>query len=316
MLKRMSIRKIAITSISLVAFLLVYLIPNKDLKIKEHLEYINTNVETSPVYLMNSNNYLTRNLVAVSSKTIEEKALELLEVLIVEGKGESKIPSGFRSIIPSDTEILSIKYDHNVLKVDFSESLLNVSKENEEKVIEAIIYTLTSIDEVKEIIIYVNSEILTSLPKSKITLPSTLDRNFGINKEYNLTSLKNVNHVTVYYISKFNDDIYYVPVTKYLNDSRQKIEIIVDELTTHTLLQTNLMSYLNSNTELLKTSNELGVLNLTFNNYIFDDFNEENILEEVIYTICLSINDNYDVNEVVFNVDKNKVYNKVLKEIK
>lgn len=316
MLKRMSIRKIAITTISLAAFLMVYLMPNNDLKKEEHLEYVNKDIETSPVYLLNSNNYLTRNLVATSSKTIEQKALELLEVLIIEGGGESKIPSGFRSIIPSDTEILSIKYDHNVLKVDFSESLLNVSKENEEKVIEAIVYTLTSIDDVNEIIIYINGKILTNLPKSKINLPSTLNKNFGINKEYNLTSLKNINQVTVYYISKFNDNVYYVPVTKYLNSNREKIEIIIDELTTHTLLQTNLMSYLNSNTELLKTSNENGILNLTFNNYIFDDLNEENILEEVLYTICLSINNNYDVNEVIFNVDKEKVYTKVLKEIK
>lgn len=316
MLKRMSIRKIAITTISLVAFLMVYLMPNNDLKKEEHLEYVNKDVETSPVYLLNSNNYLTRNLVAISSKTIEQKALELLEVLIIEGSGESKIPSGFRSVIPSDTEILSIKYDHNVLKVDFSESLLNVSKENEEKVIEAIVYTLTSIDDVDEIIIYINGKILTNLPKSKINLPSTLNKNFGINKEYNLTSLKNINQVTIYYISKFNDNVYYVPVTKYLNSDREKIEIIIDELTTHTLLQTNLMSYLNSNTELLKTSNENGILNLTFNNYIFDDLNEENILEEVLYTICLSINNNYDLDEVIFNVDKEKVYTKVLKEIK
>ena len=36
--------------------------------------------------------------------------------------------------------------------------------------------------------VYLKGEILTKLPQSKITLPSTLDRSFGINKEYNLNS--------------------------------------------------------------------------------------------------------------------------------
>ena len=49
-------------------------------------------------------------------------------------------------------------------------------------------------------------------------------------------------------------------------------------------------------------------MNLDFNNYLFDNVDEKDILEEVIYTISLSVNDNYDVDEVVFNVDNEEVY--------
>lgn len=321
MLKKISISKIIVTTSSLVAIFLIYLIPNNNYsltnKIKENLEYVNENVLTSPIYLLNSHDLLVRCSIAVSSENsnIEARAKELLEALIIEGSGESKIPNGLKSVIPSDTEILSIKYENAVLKVDFSENLLDVTKDKEEKIIEAIVYTLTSIKEVDQIIIYVNGDILSKLPKTKINLPSTLNRDFGINKEYDINSLKDINQVTIYYIDEYNDQTYYVPVTKYLNDEREKIHIIVDELASTSLYHTDLMSFLNSNTELLEASNENDILNLKFNSYIFDDVNEQSILEEVIYTICLSIEDNYNVKEVVFTVDDQQIYKSVLKTI-
>ena len=92
--------------------------------------------------------------------------------------------------------------------------------------IEAIVYTLTSIDEVKKIILYVDGDILNKLPQTGKNLPSTLDRTFGINKEYDITSMKDIEDVTIYYINKYNNDYYYVPVTKYVNDDREQRKCI------------------------------------------------------------------------------------------
>ena len=78
---------------------------------------------------------------------------------------------------------------------------------------------------------------------------------------------------------------------------------------------TNLLSFLNSNTKLLKTSNEDDILTLTFNNYIFDDIENSKILEEVIHTISLSVKDNYDVKDVVFVVNNEQIYKSVLKTL-
>ena len=44
-------------------------------------------------------------------------------------------------------------------------------------------------------------------------------------------------------------------------------------------------------------------INLTFNNEIFSDFNNNNILEEVKYSISLSLKDSLHVEEVNFLVD-------------
>lgn len=320
MLKKISIRKFLVSTAALMALFLVYLIPKENSyslkdQIKQELIYTDKEAITSPIFLLDRNNMLARTKVVVENQeNIESRAKELLEVLIKNGAGESKIPSGFTAILPSETKIISMHYQDALLKVNFSKELLEeVKAEEEEKIVEAIVYTLTTIPEVKEIILYIDGDVLTYLPKSKITLPSTLDRSFGINKQYDLKDNKNITRVTVYYVSKYNDDFYYVPVTKYMNDDREKIKIIIDELASAPLYNSNLMSFLNQNTKLLATEQSVDRLELDFNQAIFDDIDEKNILEEVVYTISLSVADNYAVSEVVFDVESEEICKSVLK---
>ena len=313
MIKRFTIKRIIMSSAVLFALLLLCLIPNKELKIEEKVKYIENDNLKTVIYLLDNHNYLARTTVAISNIEIEKKAKDLLNILIKDSSGESKVPNGFKSIIPSNTEIKSLELVNDIIKVNFSKELLDVSEEYEEKVIEAIVYTLTSIEGVNKVIIYVDGDVLSKLPKTKINLPSTLDKSYGINKEYNISSFKNINSVTVYYVSKFNDDTYYVPVTKYMNDDREKIKIIIEELTSAPLYNTGLMSYLNSNISLLASEQDVDTLSLVFDDYLFNDANSKNILEEVIYSISLSVGDNYDVKEVIFEVNNEEIYKSVIK---
>ena len=67
----------------------------------------------------------------------------------------------------------------------------------------------------------VEGEELKQLPNSNKQLPSLLDRDYGINKVYNLTGTNNIDSYTVFYVNEFNDNYYYVPVTKYINNELQ-----------------------------------------------------------------------------------------------
>ncbi len=315
MLKKISIRKITLTSVALFTCLLIYLVPsvNEDVHYTEDLEYVDNTNTYSPVFLLDKNSYVAEASVATSSETITDKARELLNVLII-GQSDN-VPNGFSPIIPPNTEILSLSYNNGLIKVDFSSDILEIDEKLEEKMIEAIVYSLTSIDGVDNVIIYVNGEILSKLPKTKINLPSTLNRSFGINKEFSLTSTKDITDVTVYYINQINDNYYYVPVTKYLNDTRDKITIVIDELTTGFNYNSNLMSFLNEDVKLVSSNLTDNTLNLEFNSSIFDDINTEEVLEEVIYTICLSAYDNYDIDEVVLYAGDKEIYKSVSKTI-
>lgn len=307
-IKRISLKKISICLIAIAAIFLFYLFPTNDkLKINEELEYIEEG-NVSTIFLMDSNNYLAKTSISLDDSDITSKAKKLLTALIQGEKYTEKIPNGFKSIIPNGTKILNIEYKNEVIKVDFSSELMDTNVDNEEKIIEAIVYTLTSIDNVKYVIIYMNGKILTKLPQSNITLPSALDRSFGINKEYNINSDKNITKTTVYYINKYNDKEYYVPVTKVSNDSREKVQIIIEELSNTSTYNANLMSYLNSNTKVVSLNEDKNQLVIDFNDYIYNDIDSNEILDEVIYTICLSVQDNYNVDTVVFTVDNKEIY--------
>ena len=174
--------------------------------------------------------------------------------------------------------------------------------------------TIAAAQEVKGIVIYVEGELLTVLPKSKTNLPTILDRNIGINKVYNIDSIDNITKTTIYYLSKNNDNYYYVPVTNVDNSSNEKIEIIIDELSKGPNMD-NLMSFLNINTKLLNYEIKEKQMVLTFNEDILSSIEDKSILEEVINTINYSIDDNYDVNEVVFRVGEEEILKNVLKTL-
>lgn len=311
MLKKMSIRKIMVTSLSLFALLLLYLMPenNKlDYKIKtEPVEYIYTNT-TETVYLLDPNDYVARTTIKGCDCDVLETIKDTTEGLITDGKKSNIIPNGFRTLIPSGTEVLDLKLNEKTLTINFSKELLNINEKYEEKMIESIVFTLTSIEGIEKIIIEVEGELLKKLPNSGKQLPDILDKNYGINKKYSLVSTNDINSYTVYYVSKNNDESYYVPITKYVNaKDEDKIKVIIEELTTSPIYETNLMSFLNNNVALIDYNLENDKLSLNFNNYIFNN-DTNNILEEVIYTISLSIEDNYNIKDIAFLVNNEEIY--------
>ncbi|MFI3307083.1 MAG: GerMN domain-containing protein [Mycoplasmatota bacterium] len=311
MLKRISIKKFTISFSILFALLLIYLIPKEEaLETTQVLEYTDLGYVSNTIYLSNAESYLGKTSVLLSDSNIDTTIKELIESLIINGKNESKIPNGFTPVIASDTTVLSLDIEDDLVKINFSKEFL---EGDVEKSIESLIYTLTELEEINNLMIYIEGEILTNI--GDITLPPILNRDYGINKEYEITSLNNIEKVTVYYIDKVNDETYYIPVTKYMNTQTEKIDIIIDQLTSYNINSSNLMSYLSSNAKVESVDNSDDTLILNFNEYLFSDIDEQSILEEVLYTISYSIFDSLDVNELVFQVNGEEICKTVSKTI-
>lgn len=312
MLRKMSIRKIIVASFTLIILLVLYLIPGKEtdeLELKlDKIEYVYPN-NLAVIYLLDSGDYVARTLITSCNCEGKERAIDLIEGLIIDGKKSNIIPNGFRSIIPSGTSINDISLENEILTIDFSKELLEINSNYEEKMIESIIYTLTSIEGINKVIIKVDGELLERLPYSKKILPTVLDKEYGINKTYELVSLNDIYSYTLYYVNSYNDNYYYVPVTKYINNSNQdKIKLIIEELSTSPVHESSLMSFLNVSTKLLNYEFNDGILKLNFNNMLLNDVSNNNILEEVIYTVGLSMGDNLNAKEVVFLVENAEIY--------
>ena len=295
-------RKIAFFVI-IIVILGIYILFNKNEPITTTYQPVNNDY----IYLLDDDNYLVRTNQYVINDNELNNIKEKINYLIIDSKNNILINNNYQPTIPKNTKIIDIKIDNDIIKINFTKELLNVSSKSEEKMIESLIYTLTESNNINGIMIFVEGNILNKLPNSNKALPPLLTRDYGINKNYNLDNYKNTNHTTIYYIKDHN----YLPVTFINNDSKEKIEVIIEELKSNSLNQTNLISYLKANAiledyEILNDS-----INLSFNKYIFEDLNSQEILEEVKYAIYLSVRDNYHVKEV------NYLYNnQVISQIK
>ena len=311
-------KKILVASSLLVVLFMLYLIPTKkEVEFAEtNLEYVYPN-DLETVYLLDSNDYVARVLISASNDSIISKATSLIDALTIGGKKENVIPNGFRSIIPSGTKVNDIELEDGVLVINFSKDILDIDKKYEDKMIESLAYTLTSINGIDSIKLLVDGKELKKLPNSNKLLPTFLDKSYGINKIYEITNVGNIDSYTVYFVNSVNDNKYYIPVTKYVNDYKQdKIRIIIDELASSFTYQSNLSSFLNENTKLLNYEVIDKQIKLNFNDMIFSDITNNDILEEVVYTICLSINDSIDIDSVVFLANDREILKKDISDLK
>ena len=318
MLRRFYLKKIMVATLALFAIVMLYLMPsntdNHELS-TDKVEYVYNN-KSEILYLLDSHDYVARTVMAGCDCDSKEEARDVIEGLTIDGKKSNIIPNGFRSILPAGTSILGLDLKDKILTINFSRELLDINSSYEEKMIEAIVYTLTSIDGIEKVIIKVDGKVLNKLPNSGKSIPEVLDRSFGINKKYDIVNTNNIDSYTIYYVGNFNNNEYYVPVTKYVNSKGDdKVKVIIDELSSSPIHETNLMSYLDANVSLIDYDLSDDILKLNFSNSILDNSTSNKILEEVVYTISLSVQDNYRVKEVDFLVEDKEIYKKSLKSL-
>lgn len=304
MLRTKAIRKIFLTTLTVFILLTVFTITNynndNDNVLRTNLEIEDiAGLKTNVIYLLNDEGLLVQDRVLLDGSSVEEK-IEKLLINLIEGSTCS-FADGLSKVIPKGTIIKNVMVGNKYVTIDFSKELLNVSEDKEKSMITAIVYSVMDLDDFLGVSILVEGDNLEEYPNSKEKINKILDKRIGINKNYDITSLNNINRVVIYYLENINDDLYYVPVTKYVNDDREKINIIIEELASSYIYESNLMSFLNSNVSLLEYEEKENIMSLNFNDYLFDG--NDKVLEEVLYSIAYSVFDNYDVSMVSFEVN-------------
>ena len=305
MLKKKALRKIVITTFSVITVFIICIMPEK----LSNNNYLNPKIDTiyvsnstTEIYLLGSNDYLVKTNIILDSNKLEDKVKDIIEYLKISNK---KIPNGLKGIIPDDTKLNSVSVESGTVTIDLSKEVLNVSLDKEEKLIESIVYSLINLDKIDGVIIKIDGNILKELPQSKKELPLLLNRTYGINKVIDIDNIDNVKKVVIYYKDIISNTSYDVPVTKYLNDEREKIDIIIDNLSSNYIYESNLISLLNSNTKLLNYEIVDKSMTLNFNQGIFTN---NKLLVEVTYQVVSSVFENYDINKIIFEVDGKNIF--------
>lgn len=312
MLRTKALKKIFLTTLSLFILLTVFTITNykNDNVIRTNLEIEEVvGLKTNNIYLLNDKGLLVQTKVLLDGATQEEKIKKLI-INLTEG-GSNSFSDGLEKVIPRGTSVNNVIIGNKYVTIDFSKEILKVSEEKEKAMITSIVYSVMDLDDYLGVSILVEGKSLEEYPNSKEKINKILDKSIDINKSFNITSLNDINKVVIYYLENINDNLYYVPVTKYVNDDREKVNIIVEELATSYIYESNLMSFLNSNVSLLGYEEKNDIMFLNFNDYLFDG--NDKVLEEVLYSIAYSVFDNYDVSmvsflvngEIISHIDKN-----------
>ncbi len=306
MLRTKALRKIFLTTLTLFVLLTVFTITNSKTEnvLKTNLEIEDiAGFKTDVIYLLNDKGLLVKTKILLEGNTAEEKINKLL-LNLTEGSSNS-FPEGLKKLIPKGTVVNNVMVGNNLVTVDFSKELLKVSSDMEKPMVTAIVYSILELGNYEGVSILVDGKVLDKYPNSLEEIPSVINKSIGINKNFSITSYNNINKVVIYYLENIDNNLYYVPVTKYVNDERDKIKIIVEELASSYIYESNLMSFLNSNVRLLDYKEDNDIMYLNFNDYLFDG--NDKILEEVLYSLAYSVFDNYNVSMVSFMVNGQRI---------
>ena len=288
------INKIFRTTLIMFLILTVFTITNesKEKVLRTNLEINNIkDIDKTKLYLLSNNNYLVETNVYINSDKLEDKINKIIEYLKI---NNNKIPKGLKGYLTKDIKINNINLEDNNLKINFSKEFLNIK--DKELVIEGLVYSLLNLDEINSIEVLVENNYLENYEYK-------LNKNVGINKQYILKNRKDVNKINLYYYNKINNIEYLTPVTKYINDKRKKIEIILDELINN--IPNNLISYIDDKVKLKEYKEENDLIILKFNeNFIGEN---KDLNKKIINQISLTIFENYDVNTVLFQENDEKI---------
>ena len=147
MLKKSSLRRIMVATLALFILLIIYFFPTTS-EFKETLSYIEK--EEIPIFLVDSMEYIARTSIVKESETTEELIEEVIDSLTIGSEKSNYIRDGFKGIIPKNTKVLDTTLEGNILTINFSKEFLNVSESEEEKMLEALTYSLLEIPEIKK----------------------------------------------------------------------------------------------------------------------------------------------------------------------
>ena len=296
MLKIFSVRKILITSLLLLVALILYSFPEQ---LESNIE--DTKYNSINIYLIDSNNYVAMTSIISKDDNFDYKVKTIINGLTI---GSDNVPKGFSAIIPRNTRLLDYSLDKGLFKVNFSKEFMNIDLENEDKMIQSIVYSLTTLNGVEKVMIFVEGKILDKLPNSFKRLDTVLDRSYGINRVIDIDTFSGNHMVTVYYLG---DNYSYVPISYITNDDTDKIDIIVNSLKTNRFNSSNLSSHLDYQVELMNYERVDDDFFLNFSDALLDSVYDGKLKEEVKYALSYSIFDTFNAENVVFLINSNKI---------
>lgn len=195
---------------------------------------VSSDKEGLTVYLQDRNGYIAPMTLRADAKEKTARTPEETAIAWMTQNAQSadQLPPGFKPLLPQTTKINSIQSKDGTVSIDFASPFPSVPANQERKMIEALVWTMTELPGVKDVKISVDGHALRELPASGLPLPETLTRDMGINLEQaSGIELSRSMAVTLYFSARSEQgEGYFVPVTRLVNRQENRNQAALQEL--------------------------------------------------------------------------------------
>ena len=247
-------------------------------------EELNSNIETKLVYVKNKNGLLVGLEVPVKEEN-EDEIIQKWNLLTVHS---DNIPSGYSTTLNKNTSLDSYKINDSILELNVSS---DITSSEGRTTVESLAWTFIN-DEIKEVKLFVDG---LEVKEINNYLIRKIDKNIGVNLEYETNYLYEANATTLVY---YEQD-YILPVT-YLHLEEDVCSYIVEK--TYNMYQ--------KDEEVWKYEYTLTEESLEVN------FTEELEVEQrVLLTLSHSFDLNLDIVNLSINNSNSNLYQTVFGEI-
>lgn len=261
------------------------------------------------IYVFDHQGYVVP--ITIQTPKTEGVASQALEYLVTDGPVSTLLPDGMRAVLPAGTELsVNIIPESDTAVVDFSSEFSDYPAEDEKGILEAITWTLTQFDAVKQVEIMINGYPQEVMPVNQTPIHETLSREDGINLE--LAETTHVGHnsvVTLYFKSQTPSGAYdyYVPVSRVIPKSENVILSTVQEYISGPRFDSGLYSELDRQTEVLEVDTSGNIATINFSeHFLLYDGDGPKVADDVLYSLMFSLTETGLVEEVEFMVNGEK----------
>ena len=216
------------------------------------------------IYLLSNDNIIVPVTVSFDKKQgLAEELYYVVSLL----KEDSNIHSDLKGVINKNTSITELVLKDKSITVGFSKEFLDYTVNNELRIIESIVWTLSQYDEIDCVNIKVDGELLTKMPLGKTPLPKDMNKDIGINNHV-FPGMLAAKRVVTYYVKKIGNNEFYVPVSNNLNEDSVSVFLELSKAKTPIIYGLKVSKYLR----------ETEIVSITEN---------DNIIEFELTTSCL-----------------------------
>lgn len=184
------------------------------------------------LYYKDANGYVAPISMNLPSK--EQIAKLSLEYMVEGGPAQASLPEGFTALLPAGTQVkgINIVPEQKLAIVDFSEEFASYNAQDERKMLEAIVWTLTGFPTIDQVQFRLEGKAMNEMPMDSTPLSEPLSRAMGINLEVAPgVNVGQATPVTLYFHNQTDAEFeYFVPVTRMINRTDQRNEAVMEQL--------------------------------------------------------------------------------------